>query len=53
MKSELPKGFMSNVDIEFALDSDIVICDFDQRNLTDIGYNLTATEFVFSIESFA
>lgn len=49
MKSELPKGFMSNVDIEFALDSDIVICDFDQRNLTDIGYNLTATEFVFSI----
>ena len=49
MSGELPKGFMSNVDIEVALDRDIVICDFDRGNLTDIGYNLTATEFIFSI----
>ena len=47
--SDLPKGFMSNVDIETALDIDIVICDYDKQNLTDIGYNLTATDFIFSI----
>lgn len=42
-------GFLSNEDIEILLDKDIVICPYSKKNLTDIGYNLTPTEFIFSI----
>jgi deoxycytidine triphosphate deaminase len=44
-------GFLSDVDIRNLLNKDIVICDFDEENLTDIGYNLTPTDFVFSINN--
>lgn len=41
-------GFLSDEDIGKLLDRDIVICGYSEKNLTDIGYNLTPTEFVFS-----
>lgn len=44
-----PTGFLSDNDIRGILDKDIVICNYLEGNLTDIGYNLTPTEFVFSI----
>ncbi|MDD4238033.1 MAG: hypothetical protein PHT62_05705 [Desulfotomaculaceae bacterium] len=40
---------MSDEDIIKLLDKDIVICGYEDSNLTDIGYNLTPTEFIFSI----
>jgi len=46
-----PPGFFSDVDIRNVLDKDIVICNYNEENLTDIGYNLTATEFIFSINN--
>lgn len=42
-------GLLSDIDIKGYLDKDIVICGYDKDNLTDIGYNLTPTEFIFSI----
>lgn len=42
-------GFLSDEDIKGLLDEDIVICGYSENNLTDIGYNLTPTEFIFSV----
>ena len=42
-------GFLSDEDLKSILDKEIVICDYSESNLTDIGYNLTPTEFIFSI----
>ena len=36
-------------DIKEILDKDIVICNYSDANLTDIGYNLKPTEFIFSV----
>ena len=47
----MPAGFLSDVDIQNLLDNDIVICNYDEDNLTDIGYNLTSTDFIFSINN--
>lgn len=47
--NQLLPGFLSDEDIIQILDKDIVICGYDEENLTDIGYNLTPTEFIFSI----
>lgn len=47
-KPKLP-GFLSDKDIETILDKDLVICGYEKSNLTDIGYNLTPTEFIFSV----
>lgn len=44
-----PTGFLSDNDIRGILDKDIVICNYLEANLTDISYNLTPTEFIFSI----
>ncbi|MEN6349726.1 MAG: hypothetical protein ABFD08_10075 [Syntrophomonas sp.] len=44
----MESGFLSDVDISQVLNKDIVICGYCEKNLTDIGYNLTPTEFVFS-----
>lgn len=45
---KLNPGFLSDEDIRPILDKDIVICGYQERNLTDIGYNLTPTDFIFS-----
>lgn len=42
-------GFLSDVDFKRLQDKDIVICGYDEKNLTDIGYNFTPTEFIFSV----
>ena len=44
-------GFLSDINIRQLLDKDIVICGYEERNLTDIGYNLTPTEFIFSVNN--
>lgn len=44
-------GFLSDSSIRKLLDKDIVICNYAEDNLTDIGYNLTPTDFIFSINS--
>lgn len=48
-ENQLLPGFLSDEDIVQVLDKDIVICGYAEENLTDIGYNLTPTEFIFSI----
>lgn len=42
-------GLLSDIDVRKLLDKDIVICGYKGDNLTDIGYNLTPTEFIFSV----
>ena len=49
MDCEESKGFLSDEDIKEILDKDIVICNYSDVNLTDIGYNLKPTEFIFSV----
>lgn len=44
-------GLLSDIDIKRLLNKDIVICGYEENNLTDIGYNLTPTEFIFSINT--
>jgi deoxycytidine triphosphate deaminase len=49
MDCDKPRGFLSDEDIRRILDKEIVICNYSEDNLTDIGYNLTPTEFIFSV----
>lgn len=49
MDCEESKGFLSDEDIKEILDKDIVICNYSDANLTDIGYNLKPTEFIFQL----
>ena len=49
MDCEESKGFLSDEDIKEILGKDIVICNYSDVNLTDIGYNLKPTEFIFSV----
>ena len=49
MDCEESKGFLLDEDIKEILDKDIVICNYSDANLTDIGYNLKPTEFIFSV----
>ena len=41
----------SDSDIRKALDKEIVIYPFDEKDLTPVGYNLNPSDFVFSINS--
>jgi deoxycytidine triphosphate deaminase len=50
-KVNILPGFLSNEDIEEILNKDIVVWPYNKKNLTDIGYNLTPTEFIFSINN--
>lgn len=45
-------GVLSDVDIKRSIENnEMVICPFNEDNLTPTGYNLTTTEFVFSIKN--
>ena len=47
--SKMP-GFLSDEDIKrYIAEDEICIFPYDENNLTQVGYNLTATEFIFSI----